>query len=273
MTFLKSTSKNIILIWAVLSALLGITTVQGQRAFNYNSQAAPTTESGIIAIANYAMQRNPAMDFLFSDVRNHDGGKVDWINAVGSPYMSEGFLPCKIYVDDEFAGDFYYRHNAYNDEIEIKDYPEDPEKLSLHTDKRFRLLSGDKELSLKNLVIEDGSYRNGYLNLISRGERFKLYTRTKVKFTEATQPVNSLVRPTPDKFTNYTDYYYSDSKKELDVAYYLKDRKRKFIQSFDKSIAGKLKDFIKEHKINVKKQEDLIKVFSFLNSLQREPAQ
>lgn len=266
MKFLISSSENIILKWALLCVVFGMTTARGQ-TINYNSQAAPTSEAGMIAISNYAMQRNPAMDLLFSDVRNHEG-KVDWVNAAGSPYMSEGFLPCKIYVGDEFAGDFYYRHNAYNDEIEIKDYPQDPEKLSLHTDKRFRLVSGDQELSLKTLVTEDGSYRNGYLNLISTGERFKLYTRTKVKFTEATQPVNSLVRPTPDKFTKYIDYYYSDSEKELDVAYYLEGKKKKFVNAFDKSISGKLKVFIREHKIRVKKQEDLIKVFNFLNSIQ-----
>jgi hypothetical protein len=228
----------------------------------------PNSESGVIAIANYAMRRSPAMDHLFSNVRNHEG-KVDWINAVGSPYMSEDFLPCKIYVGDEFAGNFYYRHNAYNDEIEIKDYPQDPEKLSLHTDKRFRLLSADKELSLFTLVTEDGSYRNGYLNLIARGDRFKLYTRTKVKFTEATKPVNSLVRPTPDKFTPFVDYYYADSQKEKGVAYYLEDRKKKFLATFDMEISGQLKEFIKEQKINVKKEEDLIKVFDYLNSIQR----
>lgn len=272
MPLMKHTSPKTIYPLVFLALLSGITAGSAQNTINYNSEAAPSSSAGVLARANYAMLRNPSNDLLFSDVRNHEG-RVDLVNAVGSPYMSEGFLPCKIYVVEEFAGNFYYRHNAYNDEIEIKDYPEDPETVSLHTDKQFRLISGDKELSLKTLVTENGSYRNGYLNLISSGGRFNLYTRTKVKFTEATKPVNSLVRPTPDKFTSYIDYYYSDTTKEQDVAYYLEDRKNKFIASFDKAIAPELKAFIKERKINVKKQEDLIQVFDFLNSLQTPPDQ
>ncbi len=270
MALLIHTSPKTMYTLVFLALLSGMTAGSAQNTINYSAQAAPSSEAGIFGIANYAMLRNPAMDQLFSDVRNHEG-RVDWINAVGSPYMSEDFLPCKIYVGEEFAGNFYYRHNAYNDEIEIKDYPEDPEKVSLHTDKQFRLVSMDKELSLKTLVTDDGSYRNGYLNLISSGARFNLYTRTKVKFTEATKPVNSLVRPTPDKFTNYIDFYYSDTTKEKDVTYFLEDRKKKFTASFDKAIVPELKAFIKERNINVKKQEDLIQVFDFLNSLQTPP--
>ena len=196
MILTNNKSKKCLGFLSFVALLTTLAPALAQNTINYNSQPVPVSNDGLFALPNYAMQRNPAMDQLFSNIRNHEG-KVDWVNAVGSPYMSEGFLPCKIYVGEEFAGNFYYRHNAYNDEIEIKDYPGDPEKMSLHTDKRFRLVAGDTELSLKTLVTENGSYRNGYLNLISSGDRFKLYTRTKVKFTEATQPVNSLVRPTP----------------------------------------------------------------------------
>jgi hypothetical protein len=65
------------------------------------------------------------------------------------------------------------------------------------------------------------------------------------------------------------DYYYADSQKEKGVAYYLEDRKKKFLATFDMEISGQLKEFIKEQKINVKKEEDLIKVFDYLNSIQR----
>ncbi len=250
----------------VVIILCPLYATMAQNTINYNSQPIPISNDGQFALPNYAMSRNPAMDQLFSNVRNHEG-RVDWINAVGSPYLSEGFLPCKLYVGDEFAGDFFYRHNAYNDEIEIKDYFQDSVKQSLHTDKRFRLIDGSKEISLKTLYTEDEIYRNGYLTLIGKGERFSLYSRTKVKFIEGTQPVNSLVRPTPDKFSNYTDYYYSSAAKEEDVAYFLPDRKNKFISSFDSDVAPKLKSFIKENKINIKKETDLLLVIDYLNTL------
>ncbi len=240
--------------------------VLGQNTINYSAQAVPNSNDGQFPLPNYAMSRNPAMDQLFSNVRNHEG-RVDWINAVGSPYLSEAFLPCKLYVGDEFAGDFFYRHNAFNDEIEIKDYLQDTVKHSLHTDKSFRLIDGDKEISLKTLYTEDEIYRNGYLTLIGKGDNYSLYERTKVKFIEGTQPVNSLVRPTPDKFSNYTDYYYSSDAREKDVAYFLPDREKKFVSTFGSDISSKLKSFIRENDINIKKETDLLLVIDYLNSL------
>lgn len=190
------------------------------------------------------------------------------LQTVGTIYIDQTFLPCKIYYDNKLVGDFYYRHNAFNDEIEIKDskMAEEPES-SLLTIKELRLVDpvGSKELSLRVYENKKLELRNGYLYRLGDGETYDLFFKNNVKYTEGTRPVTSMTRPTPNKFTHFTEYYYI--KKGDKVAKYIEQKGRHFVKVFDKSVRESLITFLKEEKINLKKEEDLIKTFAYLNKL------
>jgi hypothetical protein len=206
------------------------------------------------------------MGSLFAEMRKKRGIVSD-LPTVGSVYINEQFLPCKIYFDKDLIGDFYYRHNAYNDEIEIKDtqLAEEPES-SLATIKDLTLIDpiGNKELSLKTYNNKQGEIRNGYLYLLNDGTKYQLYTKNNVKFTEGTHAISSMVRDTPNKFSQFAEYYFvgNDDK----VAQYIGTKKSDFIKSFDKETRQELQNFIKKEKINLRDEADLIQVFNYLNS-------
>ncbi len=207
------------------------------------------------------------MGSVFAEMRKKKGIETD-LPTVGSVYIDEKFLPCKIYYDSDLVGDFYYRHNAYNDEIEIKDtqFVEEAES-SLATIKELTLVDpiGDKELSLKAYKNKQGEVRNGYLYLLNDGTNYKLYTKNNVKYTEGTHAISSMVRDTPNKFSQFTEYYFVT--KDGKVAEYISNRKNDFLKSFDKEVRQDLQNFIKAEKINLKEEADLITVFNHLNSL------
>jgi hypothetical protein len=166
------------------------------------------------------------------------------------------------------VGNFYYRHNAYNDEIEIKDtqYMEE-EASSLVTQKELRLVDrkDHKELALKVYRNKEGEVRNGYLYKLNKGKNYTLYYKNSVKFTEGTHPVSSMVRPTPNKFTHFTEYYYMAAGSR--VAEYLGPRKGDFIDAVKKDLREQLKQYVKNERISLKKKEDLVATFTFLNTL------
>lgn len=204
---------------------------------------------------------------VFAEMRKKKDIVSD-LQTVGSVYIDEQFMPCKVYYESDFIGDFYYRHNAYNDEIEIKDtqFAEEPES-SLATIKELKLIdpSGNKELSLKPYENKKGEVRNGYLYLLMNGSKYDLFTKNNVKYTEGTHAVSSMVRNTPNKFSHFSEFYFIG--KEEKVAHYIGTKKGDFIKSFDKGLRDKLSAFIKEENISLKEEADLIRTFEYLNSL------
>ncbi|MEJ1223015.1 hypothetical protein [Sediminicola sp. 1XM1-17] len=203
----------------------------------------------------------------FSEMRKKLNTPSD-LETVGSVYIDERFVPCKVYYNDEVIGNFYYRHNAFNDEVEIKDsqFGEEPES-SLATIKELRLVDelDNKELALKAYKNKKDIVRNGYLYQLNEGEKYDLFFKNSVKFTEGTKPVNSMVRATPNKFSHFTEYYFMKDGDNL--AYHIGHRKSEFLREFDKEKRDSLAAYIKEEKINLKKEEDLMKVFNYLNSI------
>jgi hypothetical protein len=206
------------------------------------------------------------MGSVFADMRKKKGIVSD-LPTVGSVYIDEQFLPCKIYFEKDLIGDFYYRHNAYNDEIEIKDTQLGEEaESSLATIKELTLIDpdGNKELSLKTYENKKGEVRNGYLYLLNDGSTYELYTKNNVKFTEGTHAISSMVRDTPNKFSQFAEYYFIG--KEDKVAHYIGTKKSDFLKSFDKETRQDLQNYIKKEKINLRDEADLIQVFNYLNA-------
>lgn len=205
---------------------------------------------------------------MFASMRNKKNIVTSDLPTIGSVFLNDLFLPCTIYYKEEFIGNFYYRHNAYNDEIEIKDTNLKEEiENSLSTLKELKLIDNKnkKELSLKAYKNKDNQIRNGYLYLLQKNKNYNLFFKANVKYTEGTKPVNSMVRATPNKFSFFNEYYFSQSDDNL--TYYIPSKKNNFLKLFEKKGKEKIKEFIKEQKINLKKESDLIKVFDFLNTI------
>jgi hypothetical protein len=205
---------------------------------------------------------------IFAQMRKVKNIKSD-LPTVGSVYIDESFKPCQIYYNQDLVGDFYYRHNAFNDEIEIKDTPSpaDKEVSSLMALRQLRLVDSqdNTELSLHVYQTKEENLRNGYLYEVSTGPKYNLYSKNNVKYTQGTHPVTSLTRPTPNKFSHFVEYYLTRNGEE--TAFSLGKNKGDFLKTVDSGIRNDVKDYIKEEKINLKDEADLIRLFGFMNTL------
>lgn len=202
---------------------------------------------------------------LFSAMRKKRDVSND-LPTVGSIYINDVFQECEVYYKDEVVGNFYYRHNAFNDEIEIKDTKFNDEKeSSLATVKELRVVNtiDGRELSLSTYKNKEETIRNGYLYTLVEGEKYSLYYRNRVRFKEGMKAVNSMVRSTPNKFTHFTDYYIVQGGEP--VANYFSG-KMKDLEMFINDDINNAKSYLKENKLSTKKIEDLTSLFNFLNS-------
>jgi len=205
---------------------------------------------------------------LFAKMRNVKDIKSD-LPTVGTVYIEENFQKCKIYYNDEFVGDFFYRHNAFNDEIEIKDNLNQSEEdtSSLMAMRQLKLVDSETgdELALHVYQTKDDNLRNGYLYLLQPGSTYNLFFKNNVKFTEGTHPVTSLTRPTPNKFSHFVEYYVKKDNEE--TALYLSKKSSEFLRLIDSEKRTQVREYLKSEKISLKDQEDLLKLFAYLNEL------
>lgn len=182
----------------------------------------------------------------------------------GSPYVSENFLPTSLYYKDEKIGSIFYRHNALNEEVEIMKANVDGELIrSLARDKELNIRVNGKKMSFKTFITVKNRTTNGYLTQLLDGKNYDLYKRTLVKYTEGTPAQNSFVAAVPARFTQFTEYYYQ--KKGVNRIDEVLAKNSKLLKILDGDTKAKAKAFLKEGDLNIKKEEDLIKTFEFLN--------
>jgi hypothetical protein len=178
--------------------------------------------------------------------------------------MANTFMPGRLYYGDELVGNIFYRYNAYNEEIEIKQKNIEAEPIrGLSKDKKIRLITQGKPTSFKTFVDKSGNTKNGYLTLLVSGD-YNLYKHLKVTFKEAKKAENSFVQGSPAKFTQFTEYFLEDSNgnriDEIEMS------NKKIVQLIGGEKGDELRAFLKENKIKVKDTNDLYRVMSFLNA-------
>lgn len=183
----------------------------------------------------------------------------------GSPYTNDEFVQVPLYYGDENMGSYYYRYNAYNEEVEIKNSKLEEEKITALTkDKSIKVMISGKPLSFATFIDKKGNTLNGYLTTVVDGENYDLFKRIHVKFTEGQKAQNSFVKAVPNRFTHYIEYYYQP--KGVNRIDEIPTKNNKLIKMLDEPFKSKLDKFLDENDLNIKEEADLIKVFEFLNS-------
>lgn len=230
--------------------------------FAQNLGTAPTTEAGMFASARGG---SPMLNLVMMDLRSSTKNK-NLGETLGSPYSTEKFIKSKVYYGDELQGDFYVRYNALNSIIEIKktNLPEEEIK-QLYADKDVSIKYLNKELRFTTYINKKDETKNGYLSLIFDGEKYKLYHRLAVKYSEGKAAVNSMVADIPSRFAHFEEFYYQVV--GVDRIDYLKSKKSAILKMVEKENREKVKAYLKDNNIDFDKEEDLVVLFKYLNSL------
>lgn len=187
---------------------------------------------------------------------------VDWEKFQGSPYVSNEFQDSDLYYKNEKIGPVFYRYNALNEEIEVKESKLQQGVRGLSTDKYVILMIDGKAMSFKTFIDKNGNTLNGYLTMLVDGKDYDLFRRTLVKFTQGSPAPNSFVKATPSRFTQFTEYYVQkEGVNRIDELV----QKNSKVYKLDPGKKDAVKQYIKDYSLNLDQEEDMIKIVQFLN--------
>ncbi|HZW77596.1 MAG TPA: hypothetical protein VFF21_04740 [Flavobacteriaceae bacterium] len=179
-------------------------------------------------------------------------------------YANPNFIPGTIYQDNKpVRTGVPMRYNAFADEIEIKQSPSATEIGALMKDPNVYVKSGTQFYVF--VPFRGSNEKGGYFNVLHEGKRFSLYKKVTATFKEAQKAQSNYARDTPPSFPKTTTYYLVDNGTFLE----LPTGKSKIQNSF----AGSKKDmntFIKQNKLDLSNERDLIKAVAHYDQLHQQ---
>lgn len=178
---------------------------------------------------------------------------------VGSSYINENFLPAKISNNDNI---YLIRYNAHMDEMEgnKNDKPYHLVKSMNYT----ILFEGiNKSYRVYNYE-EKNEVKPRFFVVLFNGDKISLLLQEKIKFYEEVKPRTGYEKYQPPTLKRLKDKLFIGFKDNS--ARELPNKKSKFLALFtDKS--SDIESYVKRNKLSFKNTEDLIKIFSYYNSL------
>ena len=232
-------------------------------SFSYGQYAGQTATN--MSAGNGGLGGGEIAALLGPISENQSKNKDLYVDFQGSPYTSNEFAMTTMYYGDENLGKIYYRYNALNEEVEIKNSLRESEGIkSLSRDKKVSILIDGKKMSFMTFVTSKDKTINGYLSTLSENGAFKLYKRTLIKFTQGKPAANSFVKAVPSRFAQFIEYYFQkDGVNRIDE---IPLKNSKLLKLIDASKRAGLKEFLKKNSLNIKEEADLIQAFNFLNN-------
>ena len=192
-----------------------------------------------------------------------EGVKISAIE--GSPYVTEAFLPGKIYSGNKVQNqEILLRYNIYNDLIEVEDPSKGtkgPHNSVLKSPTIWVEIAGQKYVYMDNF--RDESHTDGsYLILLEEGENYNLYKKYNATLTEARKARNTYERDRPASFSQTTTYYLLDnsSKSFIEVPS-KKSKARKEMENLKKGS----KSFISKNNIDLESDKGMLRLFNYIN--------
>ncbi|NHQ67232.1 hypothetical protein [Elizabethkingia miricola] len=176
----------------------------------------------------------------------------------GSPYIN-GKEYRKVTIEGYSKNVQNLRYNAYEDEMEFmqdgKNYFANKEEGIV-----IKMPEINKTYKAIKYLYNDKSYFN-YLVALSLGSKFNLYKKESIELLKGEKSPSAYGKDANDYFAKAKDLYLIGNKKVLD----------KFPKTTKEAIAlfspvkNDVAEFIKNQKINVNKEEDMIKLVNFVN--------
>lgn len=185
------------------------------------------------------------------------------IDVEGSKYIQEKYIPASISVYSGYK--FNVRYNAYDDEMEVEG----------KDNKSFALNKGEKNLEVTfintNTTYSLHTYTNrenktiaGYFQKLNSGEKVTLLKKEKIMFIEEKQSKTGYDSYRPPQFKRVSDKFFIKLK-DNPVAIEFPKNKKLFANLFPDR-KDEILQFIKKNKLKTSNEQDLIKLFEFINT-------
>ncbi len=184
----------------------------------------------------------------------------------GNPYLNENFTSARISADSSKL--FSVRYNLVSDEMEMELESDKTGIIAINKTIpgiSVTFVNSGKTYQIFDYLNNIGSTKKGYfIDLSNPNDKIKLLLKQSKVYFEG-KPTRSGYQPsTPPSFKNVEDKFFV--KIMEDNAFEVKKNKKKIASLFPKHDSSIL-SFIKKNKIKVSKEEDLVKLFNFINTL------
>ncbi len=191
-------------------------------------------------------------------IRNTLDGKNDrQTNVTGSPYHNENFQPGTVTIADK-SFDTYVRYNGLEDVFEIKNQAGEISALIRRPDIKVTL--DGKQHKIETFLDGNDMSKQRYFVILAEGEN-KFLKNEGIEYKEAQQASSSYSQSKPASLVPYTKYYI---KKGDGKAEEIKLRKKSILNILDDDRA---KNYVKENKLKLKKEEEVVQLMDYLNSI------
>ena len=193
---------------------------------------------------------------VFGGVKSESGKTLKYEDIKGSPYYDTNFQLAK--VGDNYEN-IKVRYNSYKDEVEFQ---KDGKVQVLPKESVFSRIEILKPKTVLSYLDTNDSM-SGYFFELKNGKN-SLYKKIRTDFKDIVHAPNSYASERPATFRTNTPIYYI----KTDEGNFLKNPKNeKDILQKNTVKDNQVKAFIKSNKIKLNKEEDLIKLVDYLNSL------
>ncbi|MAX71186.1 MAG: hypothetical protein CMC76_08815 [Flavobacteriaceae bacterium] len=182
------------------------------------------------------------------------------VDAEGSPYVNDDFKMLKI---DGFNVVFQGRYNAYYDEMEIKLSDDKIVSLGNNSEYVVTFNSDDKTYKTYNISNDKDISKRSFLVVLEETENYSILKKESVKFYSKIESRSSYQSEIPAKFKREDDQYFV---KYDNKVVSLPQKKKDFLDTFPEH-SSKLKSYIKDNKLKLKHEEDLVKLTQYLITL------
>jgi hypothetical protein len=218
-----------------LSLVLTFSGVHAQMAINF-------AQHMLIKISDKTLYGDPAAE------------KVE-----GTPFLNEIFVDGVVYDNAMRFPGIPMRYNMYDDQIEFK---QNNQLYILDPLPRVRRVELEGHVFVVDEYEFKGKTKQGFFLLLDSG-KVTLLSKKMVIYREQQPPKGLDAGPTPAKYSSAPDVFY----------FKIKGGAVEKVESIKKMIAGfpdkqtELIEFAKKEKISPKKEEELIKLVRYYNSL------
>jgi len=182
--------------------------------------------------------------------------------VVGTPYLNEEFTSSVIKVKDgTLYEEVMLRYNIMSDEIEFLKSDGQVRSMSSRDKTQWAIIGKDTIVTRVYGQPEKQKYRHF---ILLQGGELQLLLKKKKRFREATEPSGYSKGTDPAYVDGAGEFYlcYGADKPALEAP-----KKKKEVESFFGAKGEAMSGYMKQEKLSLKKEEDLLQLVRYYNSL------
>ena len=226
--------------------------------------SAQSSAPGSVRAQGSPLERDMALRWLnnANNMNRARGTKLDLNDIEGSVYYNDQFVKGDVFYLDKLFDSYPMRYNAYSDEIEIR-RTEASALESVYKSTSLTCIIDNERYIYAKYFDNNGEVKEGYIIRLNEGPKYVLFEKKSKVYKEGKKATTSMHPTYPPKFEDKHNYYIST---DGEYPIHFKGSKKELTAIFGSDMASELKSFIKENKIKLNNEQDLIKLMDFVNS-------